>query len=161
MKHPFDFSLRQRIVEHFVQVVESTPLAGEPFPHFVIQGFFPADVYDRLLASLPPRDTYEAFSYEKHQQNGESNRRRFQMGNAWLDRLPGDVRKFWYAVRGALGSDELKRTVFDKLAPGLAFRYAVSADQAKNLPGHALPELFHETQGYSIKPHPDTRKKVV
>jgi hypothetical protein len=161
MDNAWDSALRQQIVEHLVRVVNAAPLNAEPFPHFVVEGFFPAEVYERLLASLPSPEIYEAFDYDKHQQDGESNRRRFQMGNAWLDRLSGETRVFWYSVRSALGSDEVKLAVFGKLAPGLAFRYGVSGDQAKDLPGYALPELFHETQGYSIKPHPDTRKKVV
>src|SRR5262249_6971864 len=47
------------------------------------------------------------------------------------------------------------------LAPGLSYRYAIDPRQAAELPGFALPELFHETSGYTIKPHPDTRRKVV
>jgi hypothetical protein len=118
-------------------------------------------LYERLLSSLPSRDIYEAFDYEKHQQEGVSNRRRFQMTDAWLDRLTHETRTFWYSIRAALGSAELKRAIFKKLAPGLAFRYGIAEGEAQNLPGFALPELFHETNGYSIKPHPDTRKKVV
>ncbi|HVT29401.1 MAG TPA: hypothetical protein VHE81_15405 [Lacipirellulaceae bacterium] len=162
MKLSFDRALRQEIVDHLVRVVETTPLLSEPFPHFVVQGFFPSDVYRRMLSSLPAPNEYEPFAYEKHhQQNGESNRRRFQMTNVWLERLPAQNREFWFSIRSALGSEELKRAAFGKLAPGLAFRYAVPAATAKSLPGYALPELFHETKGYSIKPHPDTRKKVV
>ncbi len=162
MNLPFDSALRMRIVEHLVGAVDSIALVTEPFPHVLLPGFFPNDVYERLLNSFPPQVLYEPFQYEKHHQgDGESNRLRFQMNNVSLDRIQGEARELWYAVRSALGSEELRQALFGKLAPGLAFRYGLSRDKAQRLPAYALPELFHEKQGYSIKPHPDTRKKVV
>jgi hypothetical protein len=143
------------------QVVSATPFEQSPFPHIVVRGFLPEDVYADLLRLLPDREIYEPFDYGKHQSDGESNRRRFQMSNAWLDKLSGPTRTFWYTVRSVLGGEALKQAVFKKLAPGLSFRYSVPAAEAANLSGYALPELFHETAGYKIKPHPDTRKKVV
>lgn len=157
-----DVALRQHIVDFLCQNVKRTPLERDPFPHLVLQQFFPADVYSELQRLFPELSLFEAFSYEKHHtENGESNRRRFQTSNASLDRLPPAARVFWYSVRSALGSPELKTAVFEKLAPGLAFRYRVDEAAAAELPGYALPEVFHETDGYRIKPHPDTRKKVV
>lgn len=159
---PIDRALRRRILDHVVAAVEATPLLTDPFPHFVTSGFFPSDVYKRLLESFPPEASFEAFQYEKFSNNdGESNRKRFRFENACLNQLPPSMQEFWYAVRAALGSVELKHTVFDKLTDGLAFRYGCRPGDVEDLPGFALPELFRETAGYRIKPHPDTRKKVV
>lgn len=157
----FDAHLRSSIVAHMVQVVAETPLETDPFPHLSIRGLLPPAVYARMMEQFPDIALFEPFDYEKHQSGGESNRRRFQMSNAWLDKLTGEVRTLWYTVRSALGSRELKAVVFSRLAPGLAFRYGVAPSEAVSLPGFALPELFHESDGYRIKPHPDTRKKVV
>jgi hypothetical protein len=157
----FDPQLRASIVAHMVKAVTETPLETDPFPHISIRGFLPPRVYSRLMEQLPDVALFEPFDYEKHQTGGESNRRRFQMSNAWLDKLAGETRTLWYTLRSALGSRELKAVVFSKLSPGLAFRYGVAPNEAVSLPGYALPELFHETDGYRIKPHPDTRKKVV
>lgn len=157
----YDRTLRNRIIDHMTAIVAAAPFESDPFPHVLIRGFFPKDVYERMLASLPPRTCYEDFSYEKHQTDGQSNRHRFQMNNEQLDQLDGPLRTFWYTIRAALGSPALKSAVFDKVSPGLAHRYGIRAEAARSLPGFALPELFHEAKGYSIKPHPDTRKKVV
>lgn len=158
----FDAALLKKLIAHAVRVVRDVPLETNPFPHVLVRGIWPADEYGRLLEMFPPLKLYEPFAYEKHKtSDGDSNRRRFQMSNAWLDRLSGETRTFWYSIRSALGSHELKNAIFEKLAPGLSHRYGVSPQAAQGLPGFALPELFHETQGYSIKPHPDTRKKVV
>jgi len=157
-----DLALRQHIVEYVCQNVNQTPLQRDPFPHIAIQDFFPADVYAELQQLFPELTLFEAFSYEKHHtETGESNRRRFRTSNDSLDLLAPASRVFWYSVRSALGSPELRAAVFEKLAPGLAFRYKVNEQQAAALPGYALLEVFHETDGYQIKPHPDTRKKVV
>lgn len=161
MAFSFDARLRASVIEHLVTVVEKTPCKCEPFPHLSMRGFLPAQVYAELQRLIPAPVNYEPFDYHKHQQDGESNRRRFRLCNAWLDTLTDEARTFWYTIRSALGSLELKRAAFGKLAPGLSFRYGVPGNQAADLPGFALPELFHETDGYSIKPHPDTRKKVV
>jgi hypothetical protein len=158
----FDSVIRSRIVGHFQEIVAATPLEKDPFPHVVIRSFFPEKVFDQMLEALPPYDQFEPFAYERHKQaDGTSNRKRFQLTNKSIDQLWPQHQRFWLAVRSALGSPELKRAIFQKLAPGLAFRYGVSDDEVNELPGFALPELFHETTGYSIAPHPDTRKKVV
>jgi hypothetical protein len=157
-----DFSLRQYCLDHLASIMSRTPLATDPFPHFVVRGFFPDDVYDSLLRLLPRISLYEPFAYEKHQSaSGESNRRRFEFSNASLERLDPRRQSFWRTIRSVAGSPELKRLAFEKLAPGLAFRYSVEPEKVAGLPGYALPELFHETAGYAIKPHPDTRRKVV
>ena len=154
--------LGARISSHMVAAVQAAPAEKEPFPHAIIPNFFPVDVYDDLLDFLPDDRQYEAFAYQKHQaQDGSSNRLRFRMQNDWLDRLTGAQRAFWYAVRQALGSQPLKQAIYAKMRVGLAFRFKVPESEVNSIGGHALPELFRELASYHIKPHPDTRRKVV
>jgi hypothetical protein len=157
-----DLSLRRRCLDHLAVTVANALLEIEPFPHFVVHGFLPQDVYATLLRLFPDLSLYEAFDYEKHQgTTGESNRHRFELSNARLERLDPRRQTFWRTLRSVLGSAELKVMTFKKLVPGLAYRYAIDPRQVAELPGFALPELFRETSGYMIKPHPDTRRKVV
>jgi hypothetical protein len=153
--------IRCRALAHMVKAIEATPADQTPFPHLVAHEIFPADIYKEMLALLPDAKFYEAFSYEKHSREGASNRGRFPLTNQCLERLEGRQRGLWLGVRDALGAPEFKAAVFFKLRAGLAFRFGVSEKQAAQSPAFPLPELFRETSGYSIKPHPDTRKKIV
>ncbi len=157
-----DIALRSRILDHCLHMLAETPMQKHPFPHFAVTGFLPQDFYPDLLAGLPDPKQYEPFDYEKnHDKNGTSNRLRYQFSNECLEKLPVRQRQLWFTVRSVLGSVELKHAVFQKLAPGLVLRYGVEESAVKDLSGFSLPELYRETEGYTIKPHPDTRKKVV
>lgn len=157
-----DWDLRTHVIEGICAHVRETPVMLEPFPHFQVRNFFPEDVYATLQKMFPAQEAFEAFSYEKHHNaDGDSNRRRLKTSNESLERLPAKQQRFWQTVRSALGSREVKSEVFQKLSPGLCFRYGIDPSALAALPGYALPELFYETGGYSIKPHPDTRRKVV
>lgn len=162
MSYPIDLELRRYALDHMLNQVQSIHVDDDPFPHFSVRPFFPNDVYSDLLNRLPSSEAYEAFGYEKNRtSDGNSSRKRFCLENSWLERLPADQRPFWFSIRSALGSLDLKRAVFSKLADALSFRFQCDPSAAADLPGYALPELFRETTGYRIKPHPDTRKKVV
>jgi hypothetical protein len=157
-----DLALRKLCLDHLTAAIEKVAVVAEPFPHFVVNGFFPDDVYQDLLRLLPPASLYEPFSYGKHHgANGESNRMRFPFSRDSLNRLNARGRSFWFTIRSVLGSVELKRLAFEKVAAGLSYRYSIDAADVASLPGFALPELFHERGGYAIAPHPDTRRKVV
>jgi hypothetical protein len=154
--------LSVQIASHMVHAVRASQAEADPFPHAIITDFFPKGVYDDLLDLLPEDKQYESFSYgRRHSQDGSSNRLRFRMQNEWLDRLAGSQRTFWYAVRQALGSQSLKQAVYEKVCAGLAFRFGIAESDVNSIAGYALPELFRELSGYRIKPHPDTRRKVV
>ncbi len=155
-------NLSEQILSHVVDAVRHSKAETDPFPHAIISDFFPQKVYDDLLDFLPADDQYEPFAYEKHRtRDGASNRLRFRMQNEWLDRLTGAQRTFWYAVREALGAQSLKQAVYEKMSVGLAFRFEILESDANQVAGYALPELFRENSSYRIKPHPDTRRKVV
>ncbi|QDV27079.1 hypothetical protein [Aureliella helgolandensis] len=157
-----DLALRSELLQHCTRTIAETSLQLTPFPHFLVHGFLPQEVYNELICSFPAPEEYEAFGYEKHQApNGSSNRFRYQFSNRYLAKLPPVKRKLWFTIRSVLGSHDFKQTVFEKLAPGLELRYGAELAGRGDLAGYALPELFRETEGYSIKPHPDTRKKVV
>jgi hypothetical protein len=146
---------------HMVESIERSWVDHDPFPHFIVEGIFPDDVYREMLASLPDPSLYDAVSYEKHADNGVSNRGKFALTNQCIAELSGRQRSLWLAVRDALGAPRFKQAVFARLREGLAYRFGKSPEQAAQTPGYPLPELFRETEGYQIKPHPDTRRKLV
>jgi len=153
--------LTRRTLEHMVRAVSAATAERHPFPHVIIDGLFPFEIYREMLVLLPPRPLYEAFQYEKNARGGQSTRERFQLTNASIDRMSGRQRSLWLAVRDTLGSPAFRAAVFQQLRSGLAIRFGIAEDKAAGTPGYPLPELFRETSGYSIKPHPDTRKKLV
>ncbi len=157
-----DLALRKLCLDHLTAAIDHVAAVVEPFPHFVVREFFPDEVYQDLLRELPDTALYEPFGYGKHHAaTGESNRLRFQLTRESLNRLDARGRTFWLTIRSVLGSVELKRLAFEKVAAGLAYRYSIDQADVASLPGFALPELFHERGGYAIAPHPDTRRKVV
>lgn len=157
-----DLELRRRVVAHLVKSFAAAPACDDPFPHVIVRDVFPRDVYARMLQHLPPDDAYQPFGYEKHSNaDGEANRLRCRLNRQTIDRWDAKEARFWYAIRSALGSEELKVAVYGALKAGLAYRFGIAEDAVTSLPGFAKPELFRESKGYRIKPHPDTRKKVV
>jgi hypothetical protein len=83
------------------------------------------------------------------------------MTNQSLAKLNESDRELWLGVRDAFGCPQFRAAVLSCLRQGLAFRFGISATQTKNLKCYPRPELYRETAGYSIAPHPDTRRKVV
>ncbi|MEZ6060320.1 MAG: hypothetical protein R3C19_08170 [Planctomycetaceae bacterium] len=151
----------QQCRDHILAAVNDCEVADDPFPHFMIRGFFPEDVYADILQRLPERRQYAGFSYSSGNPDAEGVRWRFDLSDQATEALDTDAREFWLGIRDALGCVALKEAVFGKLCRGLAYRYSVSDCQAAALPGYPLPALFREEVGYRIKPHPDTRKKMV
>lgn len=155
-------ALTKICVSHIVERIESAVAEDHPFPHVFIADFFPPTVYCRILSERPDETFYQPFNYEKHATTaGNSTRNHFPLTARSIGRLDEPACEFWTAIRNALRSSEVRQATFTKLRRGLAFRYGIDPGRAAQLPGFAYPELFHETTGYYIKPHPDTRRKVV
>jgi len=155
LPYPVDPRLRQRVVNHTVRAIAATRVENDPFPHIAVHSFLPPEVYAEVVSRRFPAQYYETAAH------GYKNRGRVHFDGESLRRLPAAERTFWFSVRSALGAVELKKTIFEKFAPALALRFGCDPGEASGLDGFALPELYRETEGYSIKPHPDTRKKVV
>ncbi len=155
LPYPVDLGLRRHVVDHTVRSVAATRVENDPFPHVAVHSFLPSDVYAEIVGRRLPSELYEGFAH------GYQNRGRVRLDGASLARLAPAEQTFWFSVRSALGAVELKRAMFEKFATALAHRFGCAPGEAGGLDGFALPELYRETAGYSIKPHPDTRKKVV
>lgn len=158
---PLSEEIRRAALSHMLEAVERAWLDERPFPHFLVEGLFPDDIYSEMLAALPDPALYTPVSYERHANHGISNRGKFGLTEDYISQLSHRQRALWTAVRDALGSPEFKAAVFQRLSLGLTYRYGTDQAHAADVPGYALPELLRETKGYRIKPHPDTRRKVV
>jgi len=157
----FKFCPNQRsyILNHMLEAVAETEAYDDPFPYILIPNFFPTDTYETLLSAIPEKAHFDPFGEILDPEL--ANRFYFRLVEPILNQIEPEAQTFWYSVRSALGSVELKNAVFEKLSKGIAYRFGCKEQNAASIPGYASPELFHETAGYQIKPHPDTRRKVV
>lgn len=156
-------STRERIrlacLTHLLNRLDQAEVSEKPFPHFFVKNLLPDEIYARMVKSLPETSHYSQLA--KYDRADASTRHRMGLQTKDLAPLGAEQADLWLGVRDALGDLSVKRKVFRKLESGIAFRFGIPLSEVEEAPGYPLPELYRETTGYSIKPHPDTRRKVV
>ena len=68
---------------------------------------------------------------------------------------------FWSGFVASVLEGSLKRTIFAKLAPDLADRFGVAAEDVPDIDCVYEIALVRDTEDYRIKPHPDGLNKIV
>ena len=154
--------IRRAALEHMLDAIDRAWYDEDPFPHFSSRGFFPTTCTAKCWPRSPTRGLYDAVSYDKHADHGVSNRGKFALTD---DAHRSTVLAAAFAVAGRArraGSSPVQASRFRATGGrDLPIAWALTPAEAAQTPGYPLPELLRETEGYRIKPHPDTRRKLV
>jgi hypothetical protein len=146
--------------DEFRQVLESATSSilnaeafRKPYPLIRFRDFFPSDFYARLLQSFPDVDRFAGL-------NGDGTRREYALYDERSDPGSEESRELWSIVRRVLASTEVASALRQKLDEGFRIRARRSGEEWP-VPMHPRPVLYTDLNGYAIKPHPDTRRKVL
>lgn len=146
--------LADELIAHAVASLRAGDHFSLPFPHIVFRDFFPADFYRDMLRKIPTTG-YDPIT-------GTGTRMALRLYGENVDKIDPELREIWAAVATMLTSKEVENAIRDRLRDGLEIRArgdkVAGADQLKLV---AKPVVYRDRDGYEIKPHPDTRKKVV
>ncbi len=124
-----------------------------PYPLILFRDFFPADFYARLLRRFPTVDRFAGL-------NGDGTRREYALYDERSDPGSEEGRELWGIVRRVLSSPEIAAALRTKLDAGFRIR-AKGSRESWPVPMFPRPVLYTDLDGYAIKPHPDTRRKVL
>ena len=147
-------NLADELTAQAVASIEAAEHFSFPFPHIVFRNFFPADFYRDLVRNVPTE------GYDPIIDTG--TRMALRLYGANVEKIDPALRPLWSAVSTMLTSKMLERAIRNRLHDGLEIRArgdrVAGADDLKLV---AKPVVYRDSDGYQIKPHPDTRKKVV
>ena len=125
----------------------------KPYPLIRFENFFPADFYARLVQRFPDIDRFAGL-------NGDGTRREYALYDERSDPGSEEGRGLWRIVRRVLSAPEVAAALREKLDEGFRIRARRSGEEWP-VPMHPRPVLYTDLNGYAIKPHPDTRRKVL
>jgi len=146
-------NLADELTAQAVASIEAADHFSSPFPHIMFRNFFPADFYQDLVRSVPT----EGFDLI----TGTGSRTALRLYGANVEKIEPMLRPTWSAVSTMLTSKRLERAIRNRLSDGLEIRARGDRLSVDDLKLVAKPVVYRDRDGYQIKPHPDTRKKVV
>lgn len=124
-----------------------------PYPHLTFENFFAEDVYRRLVTRWPDPDRYVDL-------NGAKTRRQFTLYDRTADAGDPDRTELWRTVCDALSAPAIETALRERLRRGFEIR-AGGGDEDWPIPMFPRPVIYADFDGYAIKPHSDTRRKVL
>jgi hypothetical protein len=141
------------LVPHAARALLSAQVFSKPFPHISFDRFWPEDFYRELLANRPEPANYI-------QLNRENTRRQFTLFDGSCDAGDDERRRLWKLVSDVLASPEIEAALREKLDEGFRLREK-GGHEGWPVKMYPRPVAYLDFDGYAIKPHPDTRRKVV
>jgi len=132
--------MHDRILASVIDAVRRSVVQRTPFAHAYLEQVWPAEVYARLMAALPPASRYR--------DDGRSCRQVLPLHDETM------VEPLWAMVRDVLTSTELHSAV--------CAHFDLRARHADGRPvSAARTVLVRDLPGYWIEPHPDSRAKHI
>ncbi|HEY1782783.1 MAG TPA: hypothetical protein VGG79_20560 [Roseiarcus sp.] len=150
---PGDDNEFRRALESATGAIAQAELFERPYPLILFRDFFPADFYARLLLRFPDVERFAGL-------NGDGTRREYPLYDERSDPGSEESRELWSIVRRVLASTEVASALREKLDEGFRIRSKKSGENWP-IPMFPRPVLYTDLNGYAIKPHPDTRRKVL
>ena len=141
------------VLDHATGAILNAQSFEAPYPLILFRDFFPAEFYQRLLDRFPANDRFV-------QLNGEGTRRQYNLYDERADPGSEEGRTAWSIVRRVLSSPEIALALRSKLDAGFRIR-AKGSREGWPIPMFPRPVVYADLDGYAIKPHPDTRRKVL
>lgn len=147
-------SLTDELIGQAVASINAADYSAFPFPHIFFRNFFPADFYRDLISHIPTQG-YDPIT-------GSGTRMALRLYGDNIGKIDPELREMWGAASAMLTSKEVENAIRVKLHDGLEVRArGDNVGSAADLKLVAKPVVYRDRDGYAIKPHPDTRKKVV
>jgi hypothetical protein len=143
----------RRVLESATNAILNAEAFRKPYPLIRFRDFFPSDFYARLLQRFPDVDRFAGL-------NGDGTRREYALYDERSDPGSEESRGLWGIVRRVLASPEVASALRETLDEGFRIRSKRSGE-GWPVPMHPRPVLYTDLNGYAIKPHPDTRRKVL
>lgn len=149
-----DRRLADELIAHAMASIYAAEHFSSPFPHIVFHDFFPSGFYRDLLRRVPKT------GYDRITETG--TRMALRLYGQHVELIAPELRSTWAAVSEMLTSKEIEQAIRFKLDDGLKIRArGDKVARPEDLQLVAKPVIYWDSNGYQIKPHPDTRKKVV
>jgi hypothetical protein len=143
----------EAVLESATSAILNAQSFERPYPLILFRDFFPSDFYARLLPRFPEVDRFVGL-------NGDGTRREYALYDERSDPGSEEGRALWGIVRRVLSSAEIASALRTKLDAGFRIR-AKGSREGWPIPMFPRPVLYADLDGYAIKPHPDTRRKVL
>jgi hypothetical protein len=146
-------TLFDSIVSRGVDSIRAAAVFDKPYPHMTFEKFFAPDVYRKLIGRWPDLDCYVDL-------NGARTRKQYTLWDRRVEAGDPERTTMWRTVSDALSAPEIQAALRERLRQGLEMR-AKGSDEGWPVPMYPQPVLYADFDGYAIKPHPDTRRKVL
>lgn len=144
------------LVKRIAARIAETPVDPDPCDHLFMQGMFPANVYEELLARLPADSVLDPIEHpDAIATDGRVTRYLLDLTRDSLARLDPEDQQFWLAMIEMFTAPEITQAILAKFEPELRTRFGDDLPQLV-----AVPVLYRDFPGYRIGVHPDTPKKI-
>ena len=146
-------TLFDSIVRHGVDSIRAATVFDKPYSHLIFERFFAPEVYRKLIKSWPDIDRCVDL-------NGARTRKQYTLWDRRVEAGDPERTELWRTVSDALSAPEIQAALRERLHKGLEMRSRGSGE-GWPVPMYPQPVLYADFDGYAIKPHPDTRRKVL
>ncbi|MDQ1423365.1 MAG: hypothetical protein QOD72_863 [Acidimicrobiaceae bacterium] len=151
------------LLDEVARKISDTPVVDRPFAHIIIEGLLPTDIYDEILAALPPSSEMEKVDYPGTGFGGHGAGYR---DYGYVYRELATSKSALRLVHETFASPGFSRALLDKFsAPRPDGSTPIPADKHRLFTDaddfSTVFDLQVDLPGYAIAPHPDVRSKIV
>ncbi len=147
------------IIDAAAAKIAAAPVISSPCDHIHLESIFPASFYQLLISNLPDIKYYkDQVHSDAMMPDGRSARRRFELTDSNIRKLPPAQRAFWTEALRQLKSEEIQKRFLRAFDRVLRQRFKQGLDKVDI---YQRAVLFKDIGGYKISVHADNLEKVI